>query len=66
MKWEYKILDIETSKFLEVKLDTEDAARHLNELGRSGWELVAVTGTNAHGGRSLSSVMIFKRPLGEG
>lgn len=62
MKWEYKILDIQTANFLSVKLDVDAATEKLNALGNDGWELVAMGDTNAHGGRSLAAVMIFKRP----
>lgn len=63
MKWEYKILELATAKMLDVRLDVEAATRQLNELGRDGWELVGYDDLNAHNGRSLSAVMIFKRSL---
>lgn len=62
--WEYKILDVETSGFFMVEFDAATAEKRLNELGRDGWELVAISNINARGGRSLSAVMVFKRPSG--
>jgi len=45
MTWEYKIIDMATTGFFEVGLDTVVAEKRLNELGRDGWELVAMTST---------------------
>lgn len=51
MKWEYTILKRPASTFASDLCVTD-----LNVLGESGWELIAVVGTE---------VFIFKRPLGE-
>jgi hypothetical protein len=63
MTGEDKLLEMETSKLLQVKAATAVAAQHRNELGRGGFELVALPSTQARGGRAPASIMIFERPL---
>lgn len=48
MTWEYKV--ISPQRDLKISLE-EDLERHLNSLGRTGWELVAVTDTTETGFR---------------
>lgn len=48
MAWEYKV--ISPLRDLKISLE-EDLERHLNSLGRTGWELVAVTDTTETGFR---------------
>jgi hypothetical protein len=62
MTWEYKIVDLETKGFFLVDFDAKKAEDELNQLGDQNWELVTVATTSSHTGRSLSNVLIFKRP----
>jgi hypothetical protein len=62
MGWEYKVVDLETKGFFVVDFDAKKAEAELNELGDQGWELVTVATTSSHTGRSLSNVLVFKRP----
>ena len=43
MKWEYKVLRLPQKGFTKNALNEEEAQRQLDELGRLGWELAAVT-----------------------
>jgi len=47
-KWEYKIVDAETSE------------EQLNKLGRDGWELAGVIAYSSDG---CSTSLVFKRPF---
>jgi len=48
MAWEYRV--ISPQRDFKISLE-EDLERHLNSLGRTGWELVAVTDTIESGFR---------------
>ena len=65
MKYEYKILVPELTGFLKNKMPPSMEVE-LNELGKEGWELIAVTSlllTNSvgFGGTKSSLVYYFKR-----
>jgi len=57
--WEYKFIEFTTPKTIfKGKADTFAIwEEHLNELGKQGWELVAVFAL------SIGAVAIFKRPI---
>jgi hypothetical protein len=77
--WEYKILYSwsEEAKKEELGLDWvwkiyakrktfEDFSQiteYMNELGRQGWELIAVMPINWAGGETNAFQMFFKRPI---
>ena len=48
MAWEYRV--VSPQRDFKISLE-EDLERHLNSLGRTGWELVAVTDTIESGFR---------------
>jgi hypothetical protein len=60
--WDYKTIHMETGGRVSPKLDLARLESQLNELGREGWELVGVVGTNDQGGKTHAVVAIFKRP----
>jgi hypothetical protein len=60
--WDYKTIHMETGGWTIPKLDQAPLESQLNELGREGWELVGVVGTNDQGGKTHAVVAIFKRP----
>ena len=65
-KFEYKLLDVvATGWWSGGKIDHQELASKLNELGREGWEVVASTDTNRHQGSSRSVIIIMKRPLND-
>ena len=61
MKWEYKILKVNTTGFMGGKFDDERLTREMNDLGRDSWELVSGFDTNMGQGASRDIVLIFKR-----
>ena len=63
MTWEYKIVSLDTQGFVTTKFDVRGAERDLNRLGKDGWELVSVFGVNGVEGRTMASVMVFKRQV---
>ena len=63
MRWEYKTLKLPASKgFMGGRFDQDQLDAQLNELGKSGWELVAAFGTALGHGSSREIVAVFKRP----
>jgi len=65
-KFEYKLLDVvATGWWFGAKINHQELANKLNELGREGWEVVASTDINRHYGSSRSVIIILKRPLND-
>jgi hypothetical protein len=42
MKWEHKVIRLPQKGFTKSAINDAEAERQLDELGRLGWELVAV------------------------
>lgn len=61
MKWEYKILKMDTTGLAGGKFDEHQLERTLNEWGQQDWELVNAFDTNQAFGESRHIVTIFKR-----
>jgi hypothetical protein len=61
MKWEYKILKVNTTGFMGGKFDDGTLTREMNELGRDNWELASGFDTNMGQGATRNIVLIFKR-----
>jgi hypothetical protein len=61
--WEYKTVQLETGGWVSPKVDHSRLELLLNDLGREGWELVGVVGTNDQGGKTRTIVGVLKRPL---
>ncbi len=64
-KWEYKTVVQKIGSWTgEVKnIQPEAYNDMLNELGQSGWELVAIFDTNRSYGSSKELVSVFKKPI---
>lgn len=61
-RWEYYFHPRELGGWTSVpRLGTED---DVNDLGRSGWELVTIFPVNVGYGQTTRAVFVFKRPLG--
>ena len=63
MKWEYKVIKVDTTGFSGGKLDENKIELLLNGLGQQGWELVNTFDTNQHYGASKHVIAILKRSL---
>lgn len=61
--FEYKVLDVPAKGFFGGKINYQELADKLNELGLEGWELVSGTDTNMHQGGSRGLILILKRPI---
>lgn len=61
--FEYKVLDIPAKGFFGGKINYQQLADKLNELGAQGWELITSTDTNMWEGASRGIILILKRPL---
>jgi len=62
MKWEYKIIKVDTKGFAGGKFDQDSFEQILNGLGQQGWELTSAFDTNMLYGESRHVVGILKRP----
>ena len=62
-RWEYYTYKVEAEGLIGGHVDVEKIDQRLNELGREGWELVAVCDTNSFEGSSRYVLFSFKRPL---
>lgn len=62
-QFEYKVLDIATRGWWSGKINFQELASKLNELGREGWEVVSSSDINKWEGASRSVIVILKRPL---
>ncbi len=58
--WEYKAIHLDDDELAPDKL-----TERLNELGKSGWELVSVMQRSAHG-YTRGGTFLMKRPLSVG
>jgi hypothetical protein len=64
--WEYETLVMQVAKeglVVRPELDVPEFRSGLNEMGRLGWELVAVFDINMLQGGSKQVVATFKRPV---
>lgn len=64
--WEYETLVIQVAKegfVVRPELNVPEFRGKLNEMGRLGWELVAVFDVNMLQGGSKQVVAAFKRPV---
>ncbi|MFC1722117.1 DUF4177 domain-containing protein [Patescibacteria group bacterium] len=62
-KWEYKILKLNISRYIESDLEEHKLEGVLEELGKEGWELVNIFDLNNVDGKSNIVVANLKRPL---
>ena len=63
-KFEYKVLDVPTKfSWSGGKINAQELADKLNDLGRQGWEVVNTIDTNLHQGASRGLIIILKRSL---
>ena len=64
VRWEYytHMKEVEGGMLRSLKLG-EGLGAELNDLGRSGWELVSALDLNEYEGRSAKLVLLFKRPI---
>lgn len=60
-QFEYKVLNVSDQGFWSTKIDHQELADKLNELGRQGWELISGMDTNRYDGSSKELVLILKR-----
>ena len=62
--YEYKILEVPaTGWFWGGKIDTQALTNKLNDLGREGWQVSAMNGTNMWRGASRSLFVILQREI---
>lgn len=61
-RWEYYSLHLDVGGLINPKVDTDEVAQRLNELGNVGWELVSTSDLNAGQGKTRGLLAIFKRP----
>ena len=64
--WEYETMVMQVANeglVVRPELDVPKFKSALNEMGRSGWELVAVFDINMLQGGSKQVVATFKRPV---
>jgi hypothetical protein len=60
-RWEYNTVVIEPSW---GRVDAKAFQAKSDDLGRQGWELVSVFGTNEQVGKTIQVAAVFKRPFG--
>ena len=61
VKFEYKILEIPVGGFWGGRINTQEVADKLNELGRQGWDVISSVDTNMWRGASRNLIVILKR-----
>lgn len=62
--FEYKILDVPTKfSWSGGKMNVQELADKLNDLGRQGWEVVNTIDTNMYQGASRGLIIILKKSL---
>lgn len=62
-QFEYKVLDAPAKGFFGGKINYQELADKLNDLGQQGWELVTGTDTNMYEGASRGLILILKREI---
>jgi hypothetical protein len=60
-KFEYKVLDVLAKGFFGGKVNFQELADKLNDLGEEGWEVISMEDTNMWEGASRSIIIILKR-----
>ena len=63
VKWEYKTVKLGAGGLIGGKIDESKLESFMNDLGREGWELVAIFDTNQSGGQTRDVFVVFKRSL---
>ena len=62
MKWEYKTIKLDTTKYFVASVFEEGKLDQImNQMGAEGWELVTAFDTNVGSGQTKDIVAIFKR-----
>ena len=60
--YEYTVLEVPVKRwFLGGKVDTQALTDKLNELGRAGWQVTAMTDTNMSQGASRNLFVILQK-----
>lgn len=64
-KFEYFVLEVAAGSFWSGggKIDVDELANELNELGQQGWELTSSVDLNMAQGQSRSVVLMLKREI---
>ena len=62
-KWEYKIVKIMMTRYVQSDLKTDEVEQALNNLGKEGWEVVNIFDLNMKDGKSSYVIASLKRPL---
>jgi hypothetical protein len=62
MRWEYKIVSLETTGFTGSWLNAAALEKNLNLLGNEGWEVVSAFDTNRTHGATRDVHVLLKRP----
>ena len=62
MKFEYKIITIDTKGVFSKKINNSEIENEYNKYGKDGWELVS-TISNNDGGYTKQIISMFKRQL---
>jgi len=62
MKWEYKTVQFEYQGLFSSKLDADALQDDLNNLGKSGWELVDLEFNMGSLATNIGAIAILKRP----
>lgn len=62
-QFEYKVLDVAAKGFWGGKINSQELAEKLNELGRAGWEVISSTDTNLYEGATKGLIIILKRTI---
>lgn len=61
--FEYKVLDVPAKGFWRRKIDLQQLAYTLNDLGRRGWEVVSATDTSMYQGTTRGVIILLKRQI---
>ncbi len=62
--YEYTILEVPvTGWFWGGRIDTKALLQRLNQLGKSGWQVVAANDTNRYNGASRNMFVILQREI---
>ncbi len=64
-KFEYKVLDAPAKGFFGGKINFQELAIKLNDLGKEGWELITGTDTVMYEGASRGLILIMKREINQ-
>ena len=62
-RFEHKILDVPTKGWFGGKVDFEELANKLGELGKQGWEVVTMGAPNMYNSSSRNVIIILKKEI---